>query len=302
MGSQDEPDGDLYQPSLPGFLVREIVRRALAEDLAQAGDITTRAVVAASARATAEIVAKREGVLAGAQPAALAFELLDPGLEIRFRAADGSEVQAGDAVAVVEGAAPPILAGERTALNFLGHLSGVATATRRLVRAVEGTGAKITDTRKTTPGLRSLEKEAVRAGGGMNHRLALDGAILIKDNHVAASGGVGPALLAARASRGPLTAIEIEVDTLEQLDEALAGGAEAILLDNMSPSELREAVRRVDGRARLEASGGITLDRVREIAEAGVEFISSGWITHSAPALDFGLDLRVPSPGPERAG
>ena len=258
--------------------------------------------MAAPARATAEIVAKREGVLAGAQPAALTFELLDPGLEVRFRNADGSRVQAGEVVAVVEGAAQPILAAERTALNFLGHLSGVATATRRLVRAVEGTGAKITCTRKTTPGLRGLEKEAVRAGGGVNHRLALDGAILIKDNHVAASGGVGRALRAARASRGPLTSIEIEVDTLEQLDEALAGGAEAVLLDNMRPSELREAVRRVGGRAKLEASGGITLESVREIAEAGVEFVSSGWITHSAPALDFGLDLRAQSPGPEGAG
>ena len=302
MRFQADPGAGRHAPSLPGFLVQEVVRRALAEDLVHAGDITTRAVVAASARARCEIVAKTEGILAGAQPAALTFELLGPDLGVRFHEADGAQVKAGDVVAVLEGAAQPILAAERTALNFLGHLSGVATATHRLVRAVEGTGAKITGTRKTTPGLRGLEKDAVRAGGGVNHRLSLDGAILIKDNHVAASGGVRRALLAARASRGPLTSIEIEVDTLDQLDEALAVGAEAILLDNMRPPELREAVRRAGGRARLEASGGITLESVREVAEAGVDFISSGWITHSAPALDFGLELRVQSPGPGRAG
>ena len=196
-------------------------------------------------------------------------------------------------VAVMEGAARSILAAERTALNFLGHLSGVASATRLLVRAVEGTGVKISCTRKTTPGLRALEKEAVRAGGGVNHRLTLDGAILIKDNHVAAAGGVAQALEAARTSVGPLTPIEIEVDTLEQLDEALAGGARMILLDNMGLPAIREAVRRAHGRARLEASGRVTVDGVREIAQTGVDFISSGWITHSAPSVDFGLDVRA---------
>jgi nicotinate-nucleotide pyrophosphorylase (carboxylating) len=296
MSSQAESEAE--RDTSPGdavplleILIEDVVRRALAEDLGQAGDITTRSVITPSARTRAVIVARGEGILAGAQAATLAFTLVDSGLTVRFTVHDGSTVARGDVVAKVEGAARSVLTAERTALNFLGHLSGVATATHKLVQAVEGTNAKICCTRKTTPGLRALEKYAVRAGGGVNHRLGLDGAILIKDNHIAVAGGVSQALAAAQASAGPLTPIEIEVDTLDQLDEAIDGGASVILLDNMPPSVLSEAVEKVDGRAHLEASGNVTVDTVRGIAETGVDYISSGWITHSAPILDFGLDL-----------
>lgn len=291
MSSKAESEAERDISSLPEILVEGTVRRALEEDLGQGGDITTRSVVAPTAVAKAEIVARDTGILAGAEAATLAFTLVDPDLTVRFLARVGSTVRKGDVVAAVEGAARSILTAERTALNFLAHLSGVATATSRLVQAVKGTGARICCTRKTTPGLRALEKYAVRAGGGVNHRLGLDGAILIKDNHITVAGGIAEALAAAQASAGPLTPVEIEVDTLAQLDEALAGGAAVILLDNMAPSVLREAVEKVDGRARLEASGHVTVDTVRDIAETGVDYISSGWITHSAPALDFGLDF-----------
>lgn len=294
MSSQAESEAAEAEPdtsSLPQILVEGIVRRALAEDLGQAGDITTRSVVAASTVTKAEVVARDTGVLGGVHVAVLAFTLVDPELTLRVLGSDGATVASGDVVVEVEGAARSILTAERTALNFLGHLSGVATATSRLVEAVDGTDARICCTRKTTPGLRALEKYAVRCGGGVNHRLGLDGAILIKDNHVAVAGGVAQALAAAQASAGPLTPIEIEVDTLAQLDEALAGGAQVILLDNMAPSMLRNAVEKVEGRARLEASGNVTIATVREIADTGVDYISSGWITHSAPALDFGLDF-----------
>ena len=291
MSSQARPEAEHDNPSLPGVLVEGVVRLALEEDLGQAGDVTTRSIIASTTTGAAKIVAREMGLLAGAQAATLAFALVDPALAVRFKVREGSAVARGDVVATVEGAAASILTAERTALNFLGHLSGVATATHRLVEAIRGTGAKICCTRKTTPGLRALEKYAVRVGGGVNHRLGLDGAILIKDNHIAVAGGVAPALQAARASTGPLTPVEIEVDTLDQLDEALEEGASVIMLDNMPPSVLRQAVARVNGRARLEASGSVTTDTVRAIAESGVEFISSGWITHSAPALDFGLDF-----------
>ncbi len=291
MSPQAESEAERNISPLPEVLVEAVVRTALAEDLGQGGDITTRSVIAPTAQSRAEIVSRSEGVLAGAQAARLTFALVDRGLAVRFDLDDGSGVAPGDVVAVVEGSSSSILTAERTALNFLGHLSGVATATDRLVRAVRGTHAKICCTRKTTPGLRALEKYAVRAGGGVNHRLALDGAILIKDNHITVAGGVRQALSAAQAANGPLTAIEIEVDTLDQLDEAVEGGADVILLDNMPPATLREAVQRVGGRARLEASGSVTGDTVRDIAEAGVDYISSGWITHSAPILDFGLDF-----------
>ena len=289
--SAAERDSATLPELLPKLLVEGIVRRALAEDLGQAGDITTRAVIGPAAEARAEVVARTAGVLAGAQAAGLAFAIVDPELMVRFRVTDGSAVAAGDVVATVEGGAASILTAERTALNFLSHLSGIATATSHLVEAVRGTRAKICGTRKTTPGLRALEKAAVRAGGGVNHRFGLDGAIMIKDNHIAVAGGVAPALSSAQASAGPLTSIEIEVDTLDQLEEAIAGGASVILLDNMPPDVLCEAVARVAGRARLEASGNVTVDTVRKIAESGVDFISSGWITHSAPILDFGLDF-----------
>jgi nicotinate-nucleotide pyrophosphorylase (carboxylating) len=278
-------------PDLPEVLVEALVRRSLDEDLGSGGDITSRAVISADATARAHFVAREGGVLAGVQPASLTFEMVDPTVDFRFAVDEGASVEVGDVVATVEGRTRSILTAERTALNFLSHLSGVATATRTLVDAVSGTDAKICCTRKTTPGLRSLEKQAVRAGGGVNHRFGLGDAILIKDNHVAASGGVAAAVGAAKERSGPATAIEVEVDTLEQLTEALEAGATAVLLDNMDPSDLRRAVEVNGGRAVLEASGRVTAETVRAIAETGVDYISSGWITHSAPVLDFGLDF-----------
>ena len=276
---------------LPEVLIEPVVRRALDEDLGSGGDLTSRAVISPDATTRAHVVAREEGVLAGVQPAALAFRLVDPTLELRFEVAEGASVEAGEVVATVEGRTRSILTAERTALNFLGHLSGVATATGTLVAAVAGTDARICGTRKTTPGLRSLEKQAVRAGGGANHRYGLGDAILIKDNHVAASGGVAAAIGAARRQSGPATTIEIEVDTLDQLDEALEAGATAVLLDNMALPDLLRAVEMTAGRAVLEASGRVTAETVRAIAETGVHYISSGWITHSAPVVDFGLDF-----------
>jgi len=276
---------------LPEALIEPVVRRALDEDLGSGGDVTSRAVISPDAMARAHVVAREEGVLAGVQPASLAFKLVDPTVELRFEADEGASIGAGEVVAVVEGPTRSILTAERTALNFLGHLSGVATATGTLVAAVAGTDARICCTRKTTPGLRALEKQAVRAGGGANHRYGLGDAILIKDNHVAACGGVAAAIGAARRQSGPATTIEIEVDTLDQLDEALEAGTTAVLLDNMALPDLVRAVEMTAGRAVLEASGRVTAETVRAIAETRVDFISSGWITHSAPVLDFGLDF-----------
>ena len=271
--------------------MESVVRRALDEDLGSGGDVTSRAVISPDATARAHVVAREEGVLAGVQPASLTFKLVDPTVELRFETAEGAFIEAGEVVALVEGPTRSILTAERTALNFLGHLSGVATATGMLVAAVAGTDARICCTRKTTPGLRALEKQAVRAGGGANHRYGLGDAVLIKDNHVAASGGVAAAIGAARSQSGPATTIEIEVDTLDQLDEALEAGATAVLLDNMALPDLLRAVEMTAGRAVLEASGRVTAETVRAIAETGVDFVSSGWITHSAPVLDFGLDF-----------
>ena len=268
-----------------------VVRRALDEDLGSGGDVTSRAMISPDATARAHVVAREGGVLAGVQPASLTFKLVDPTVELRFEADEGASIEAGEVVATVEGPTRSILSAERTALNFLGHLSGVATATGTLVAAVAGTDARICCTRKTTPGLRALEKQAVRAGGGANHRYGLGDAILIKDNHVAASGGVATAIGAARKQSGPATTIEIEVDTLDQLDEALEAGATAVLLDNMALPDLLRAVEMTSGRAVLEASGRVTAETVRAIAETGVHYISSGWITHSAPVRDFGLDF-----------
>ena len=276
--------------SLPIGTVRAAVQAALAEDLGRAGDITTNSVVPEEARLTAVIAAREEGRVCGVELARMAFLELDPSLELEVQKPDGSDVTPGDVVLTIHGKGRAILTAERTALNFLGHLSGIATATRHLVRAVEGTRAEICCTRKTTPGLRVFEKYAVRKGGGTNHRYGLDDAVLIKDNHLALSGGVASAVEAARQATGHMVRVEVEVDTLEQLDEALSVGAELILLDNMKPDILREAVKRNSGRATLEASGGITLDTVRAVAEAGVDLISVGWITHSAPCLDLGLD------------
>jgi nicotinate-nucleotide pyrophosphorylase (carboxylating) len=273
------------------ILIEPIVRAALLEDLGRAGDITSDAIVPEGAPIDAVIAARQPGVVAGLEAGLLAFELLDPALHIELLCADGSRVERGQRVARLIGRARPVLAAERTALNLICRLSGVATATRSLVDAIAGTKARIVCTRKTTPSLRILEKEAVRMGGGANHRFGLDDAMLIKDNHVAVAGGVGPALERARAHAGHLVKIELEVDTLDQLAEALEHGVDAVLLDNMDPDTLRRAVAMVAGRAVTEASGHITRETAPAIAAAGVDLISSGWITHSAPILDLGLDV-----------
>jgi len=273
------------------LLIEPIVRAALIEDLGRAGDITTDAIVPAEAPIDAVIAARQPGVVAGLEAGLLAFELIDPALHIELLCAEGSRVERGHAVARITGRARPVLAAERTALNLICRLSGVATATRALVDAIGIHKARIVCTRKTTPGLRILEKEAVRLGGGANHRFGLDDAMLIKDNHIALAGGVGPALERARAHAGHLVKIEIEVDTLDQLAEALEVGVDAVLLDNMDPDTLRRAVQMVAGRAVTEASGRITKESVPAIAASGVDLISSGWITHSAPILDLGLDV-----------
>jgi len=273
------------------LLLEPIVRAALFEDLGRAGDITTEAVVPADATVEAVIAARQPGVLAGLEAALLAFELLDPALQIERRCADGDRISRGEVVAHIGGRAWGVLAAERTALNLLSRMSGVATATRALADAVAGYKARIVCTRKTTPGLRVLEKEAVRLGGGANHRFGLDDAMLIKDNHVALAGSVRQALERARRHAGHLVKIELEVDTLDQLAEALEVGVDAVLLDNMTPETLRRAVAMVDGRAVTEASGRVTLETAPAIAATGVDLISSGWITHSAPILDLGLDI-----------
>ena len=273
------------------LIVEPIVRAALLEDLGRAGDITTEAVVSAGATVEAVIAARQPGVLAGLDAALLCFELLDPGLQIDRQRADGERISRGETVARISGRARGVLGAERTALNLLSRMSGVATATRALADAIAGHKARIVCTRKTTPGLRVLEKEAVRLGGGANHRFGLDDAMLIKDNHVGLAGGVREALARARRHAGHLVKIELEVDTLDQLAEALDVGVDAVLLDNMTPETLRRAVAMVDGRAVTEASGRITLETAPQIAATGVDLISSGWITHSAPILDLGLDI-----------
>jgi nicotinate-nucleotide pyrophosphorylase (carboxylating) len=273
------------------LLVEPVVRAALLEDLGRAGDITTEAVVPAEATVEAVIAARQPGVLAGLDAALLAFELLDPALRIERRRIDGDRISRGETVAHISGRACGVLGAERTALNLLSRISGVATATRALADAIAGYKAKIVCTRKTTPGLRTLEKEAVRLGGGANHRFGLDDAMLIKDNHIALAGGVHQAIERARRHAGHLVKIELEVDTLDQLADALEVGVDAILLDNMTPETLRRAVAMVDGRAVTEASGRITLETAPAVAATGVDLISCGWITHSAPILDLGLDI-----------
>jgi nicotinate-nucleotide pyrophosphorylase (carboxylating) len=275
------------------LMYEDFLRGALLEDLGRAGDITTDGIVAASATGTANAVGRASGIVSGLGPFARTFTLLDERVEVELRARDGDRVAAGTPIAHVRGPLRAILAGERTALNILGHLSGVATATDRLVQAVAGTGAAIVDTRKTTPGMRALEKAAVRHGGGHNHRFGLDDAILIKDNHVAVAGGIRPAIEAARAYAGHLVKIEVEVDSIEQLNEALEARADIILLDNFSIEQTRAAVVRTAGRALLESSGGIDETTVRAVAETGVNLISSGALTHSVRVLDIGLDIDV---------
>jgi nicotinate-nucleotide pyrophosphorylase (carboxylating) len=277
---------------LPPLLVERAVAAALEEDLGAAGDITTDGIVPAEAKGEAAIVARQAGVIAGLDLAEAAFRALDP--EIRFVRAvqDGFEVESGGTVATVAGRTRALLTAERTALNFLGRLSGIATLTASYVKTVEGTGARIACTRKTTPGLRAFEKYAVRAGGGVNHRFGLYDAVLVKDNHIAAAGGLAQALQRLRTRNGHLVKIEVEVDTLDQLNQALSFPIDAVLLDNMDVETLRQAVKLVAGRVKTEASGGVTLETVREIALSGVDLISVGALTHSPRNLDSSLEWK----------
>lgn len=273
------------------LLVEPVVRAALEEDLGRAGDITSDLTIPAEQRSAAKLVARKAGTIAGSIAAECAFRLVDPQTRFRVETPDGGKAETGKVLAAVEGLSRSLLTAERVALNFAGHLSGVATATRALVDAVAGTKTRIVCTRKTLPGLRTLQKYAVRCGGGFNHRFGLDDAVLIKDNHLAAAGGLRPAVERVRAGMGHMVKIEVEADTLAQLEEALSAGVESVLLDNMSLEELKCAVAMAGGRAVLEASGNVTLAAVRAIAETGVDYISSGAITHSAPNLDLGLDF-----------
>lgn len=283
-----------YPPSLPALLIDEHVRASLKEDLGRAGDVTTAATIAPHARARMAINAREGGRLSGLAMAVAAFRLTDPSLTVEPLTGDGAILSKGTPIARVSGNARSALIAERTALNYLMHLSGIATATAGFVDAVAGTGARITCTRKTLPGLRAFQKYAVRCGGGINHRYGLDDAVLIKDNHIAVAGGVGVAIARARASVGHLVAIEVEVDTLDQLAEALTARPDVILLDNMSPETLEKAVlinRAAERPALLEASGNVTLETVRAIAETGVDIISTSKITMAAAPLDIGLDI-----------
>lgn len=278
-------------PRMSPLIIEDAVKRALQEDFGDAGDITTKAAIPPDATSKAVIAAREPGVVAGVDAAVAAFNLVDPSVRIEIVNNDGARIAKGDIVLTIEGPSHGVLSAERVALNFLGALSGVATATAALVDAVEGTNAKIVCTRKTTPGLRALQKHAVRCGGGYNHRFGLYDAVMIKDNHIAAAGGIAKALQKARETVGHMVKIEVEIDHLEQLEDALSGGADIIMLDNMSADDMKRAVERNNGRAVLEASGNVTVETVRAIAETGVDIISSGWITHSAPTLDFGLDF-----------
>lgn len=277
--------------ALPEILIEPVVRAALLEDLGRAGDITTDALIPAELKAEGAIVAREAGTVAGLGAAALAFRLLDPAMACEIAAPDGTRVAPGETVMRIEGRARALLSAERVALNLACRLSGIATATATLVRAVAGHPARITCTRKTTPGLRALEKAAVRAGGGANHRFGLDDAVLIKDNHIALAGGVAAAVTGVRRRIGHLVKVEVEVDTLEQLDEALSVAPDAVLLDNMTPEMLARAVEMVAKRAITEASGRITAETAPAIAASGVDLISAGWLTHSARSLDLGLDI-----------
>jgi nicotinate-nucleotide pyrophosphorylase (carboxylating) len=276
--------------NLPRFLVEQAVAAALAEDLGGVGDITTDAIIPAESQGEASIVARKTGVIAGLDLAEAAFKSLD--LEARFTrvVVEGGKVEAGGTIVKVAGKTRALLTGERTALNFLGRLSGIATLTAAYVAAIQGTRAKIVETRKTTPGLRAFEKYAVRCGGGMNHRFGLYDAVLVKDNHIAAAGGLASALQKLRSRVGHLVRIEVEVDTLDQLEDALNFPIDAVLLDNMDVETLRKAVALVNGRVVTEASGGVTLENVGEIAKTGVDLISVGALTHSARSLDSSLE------------
>lgn len=293
----DHAPADRRRPEPPPAAVfAELIDRALAEDLGTAGDLSTTAAIGTEVRASGRVVAREPGCLAGIDAAAQVFERVGRGVgasmvDVNVEVADGDRVEAGTTLLSLDGSARTILTAERTALNLLGHLSGIATATAAAVDAVGHTATRIADTRKTTPGLRAVEKYAVRCGGGSNHRFGLHDAVMLKDNHLVAAGSITAAVRAARARIGHTVTITVEVDRLEQLDEVLDAGADIVLLDNMDPPTLRAAVARVDGRAVTEASGGITLDTVREVAASGVDVISLGWLTHSAPRLDVAVDL-----------
>lgn len=278
---------------LPRLVIEPTVRNALAEDFGAVGDLTTDAIIPVDAQAKMRIVARIGGRVCGVEAARLAFSLVDSALEFSVKVVDGADVAAAETIATIEGSARAILSAERTALNFMGHLSGIATVTRDLVNLLEGLPTRLCCTRKTTPGLRALEKYAVRAGGGANHRFGLGDGILIKDNHIAVAGSITAAVASAKARSGHMVKIEVEVDDLIQLDEALKVGVDAVLLDNMDVATLSTAVKRIGGRAVAEASGGITPENFRGVAETGVDLISMGWITHSAPSLDLGLDADI---------
>jgi nicotinate-nucleotide pyrophosphorylase (carboxylating) len=275
------------------IVAEPIVRAALAEDLGRGGDITTQAIVPETARARARLAARSEGVVAGTSIALLAFRLLDPSIACEIEVDDGLRIAAGGTIASISGNARAVLSGERVALNLLGRLCGIATTTRAMVDAVAPARARVADTRKTTPGLRALEKYAVRCGGGVNHRFGLDDAALIKDNHLALAGSIREAVAAVRARVGHMMKVEVEVDSLDQLREALETPIDAVLLDNMPLEMLARAVEIVGGRVITEASGGVTLESIAAIARSGVDIISAGWLTHSAPALDVGLDIEI---------
>jgi nicotinate-nucleotide pyrophosphorylase (carboxylating) len=279
-------------PPLPAIMIEPLVRAALLEDLGRAGDITTDAIVPQAARAETALVARNPGVVAGLDCALLAFRLLDPAIRAEIARPDGSAVAKGEVIATLAGPTRGILSAERVALNFLCHLSGIASASASIVAAIKGHRARLVCTRKTTPGLRAIQKYAVRVGGGFNHRFGLDDGVLIKDNHIAAAGSLAEAVARARAAVGHLVKIELEVDTLEQLDAALGLAVDAVLLDNMSFDEMRRAVALAAGRLVLEASGRITPQTAPQVAATGVDLLSSGWLTHSVTALDIGLDWR----------
>jgi nicotinate-nucleotide pyrophosphorylase (carboxylating) len=275
------------------LLWEPIVRNALLEDLGRAGDVTSDATIPADRQATAAVMARADGVIAGLDMSLAAFTLFDATVVCEAHVADGDRVNKGDRIATVIGAARSLLTAERTCLNLLGHLSGIASTTRSVVDLVAPHGATVVDTRKTTPGLRALEKYAVKCGGGGNHRFGLDDAVLIKDNHVAVAGGIAAAVNAARAHAGHLVKIEVEVDGLAQLDEALALDVDVVMLDNFSLELMREGVRRAKGKAIIEASGGIRPDTAEAIAATGVDLLSLGWLTHSSPNLDVALDIVI---------
>lgn len=278
--------------SVPDLVLEPMLRMALTEDLGSYGDITTRTVIPAGTSYKAQLIAREAGVVSGMQAAALAFRLVDPALSLTTHLPDGSACAPGDVLMEIDGDAASILTGERVALNFAGRLSGIASLTAAFVAQTKGTATRITCTRKTTPGLRIVEKLAVLHGGGFNHRFSLSDAILIKDNHIAAAGGVRPVLEACKARASHMMRVEIEVDTLDQLAEVIeVGGADVVLLDNMDTASLRKAVALVDGRLVTEASGNMKLERIAEVAATGVDYISSGALTHSARTLDLGLDF-----------